>query len=184
MAHQERALIQLDEIKETSQTMNQNVPEHDDTEGAATEPGRGVPADQVLYGPTARAVGEALRARMAADADVSDHVRALLARVGENYRAGRAERLAAENAGLRNLLAAVLAAVDVPLPGLGEADERRHGKRLTDRAHCVVVAVGGVVGEGHDPGRAAGWLAEQTAAAPVDYRAWDGGQDAGEETGR
>ncbi|WP_030543114.1 hypothetical protein [Streptomyces albus] len=73
---------------------------------------------------------------------------------------------------VRELLAALADAVDLPLPDITDADERRAGNVLRDRARTAVAVARGVLDDDHDPARAAAYLREQTAATPANYRPW------------
>lgn len=81
---------------------------------------------------------------------------------------------------VRELLAALVDAVDLPLPDITDADERRAGNILRDRARSAVVVARGVLEDGHDPARAAAYLRQRTAETPANYRPWRDPQNGGE----
>ncbi|MFH9039473.1 hypothetical protein ACH4FA_08955 [Streptomyces sp. NPDC017966] len=73
------------------------------------------------------------------------------------------------------LLRAVHDALDLPLPGLTDADEYAYAGLLANRARDARVILAGVLHDGHEPGRAAvalrGWLDRW----PVTYTPWGNG---------
>lgn len=75
------------------------------------------------------------------------------------------------------LLRAVHDALNLPLPGLTDEDERAYASLLANRAREARVILVGILHDGHEPGRAAvalrGWLDRW----PVTYTPWssDGG---------
>ncbi|MFP8885028.1 hypothetical protein [Streptomyces mangrovi] len=79
------------------------------------------------------------------------------------------------SAPVRELLAAVLEAIDLPMPDITEADERRAAVVQRDRTRVAAVVTRGVLECGHDPGHAAEYLRRRTTETPADYRPWQGG---------
>ncbi|MFI0736840.1 hypothetical protein ACH4PU_01845 [Streptomyces sp. NPDC021100] len=73
------------------------------------------------------------------------------------------------------LLRAVHDALDIPLPGLSDEDERAYHLLLQHRTSDVRVIVADVLGMGHDIGHSAQTLSAWTSQEPVTYTAWDGG---------
>ncbi|WP_030169339.1 hypothetical protein [Streptomyces sp. NRRL S-813] len=75
------------------------------------------------------------------------------------------------------LLRAVHDALDIPLPGLTDADEREHAALLAQRAREARIALACVLVDGHDIARAAELLRAWTERLPVTYTPWtdDGG---------
>lgn len=71
-----------------------------------------------------------------------------------------------------DLLAAVVEALDIPLPSFADADERAHHRLLADRAGRTVIALRGVLDNGHDLDTSAQWLRTRTAEEPVTYTPW------------
>lgn len=72
---------------------------------------------------------------------------------------------------VRALLAAVEAALDLPLPALTAADERRRGGLLYLRAATARACLRNVL-DGGDPAVAAEFLRGRTAETPVTYTPW------------
>ncbi|MFF8989557.1 hypothetical protein ACF09H_06260 [Streptomyces sp. NPDC014983] len=70
------------------------------------------------------------------------------------------------------LLRAVYDALDLPLPGLTDADERAYHVLMHDRASLARVVLSGVLVNGHNLGPAAAMLNQWTAGAPVTYTPW------------
>ncbi|QHC30856.1 hypothetical protein [Streptomyces sp. HF10] len=70
------------------------------------------------------------------------------------------------------LLRAVHDALDLPLPGLTDADERAYHVLMHDRASHARITLAGVLADRHDLGPAAAMLREWTAGAPVTYTPW------------
>ncbi|WP_059048291.1 hypothetical protein [Streptomyces acidiscabies] len=70
------------------------------------------------------------------------------------------------------LLRAVHDTLDIPLPGLTDADERAHAKLLQQRSGRAQVILACVLDDGHDFGRAAETLRSWTADMPVTYTPW------------
>ncbi|KOV93880.1 hypothetical protein [Streptomyces sp. NRRL B-3648] len=70
------------------------------------------------------------------------------------------------------LLRAVYDALDLPLPGLTDADERAYHVLLHDRASQARIILECVLTEGHDLGPAAERLTAWVAGAPVTYTPW------------
>lgn len=72
------------------------------------------------------------------------------------------------------LLAAIRDALDVPLPGVGDADERQHRSLLERRAHAVFTAMSALVREGTGDGLAfeTQYIRSRTAGLPVTYAVW------------
>lgn len=80
---------------------------------------------------------------------------------------------------LRQLLAVVLEALDIPSPAT-VGDRETHREILAHRAMDTVIAVRGVLHQGDDPGWSADYLRARLAEKPsTGYRAWgaDEGQD-------
>lgn len=69
------------------------------------------------------------------------------------------------------LLAAVCDALDIPLPGIDDADERARTQLLVTRSARARIAVECVLA-GHDVANNADWLRETTADTPVTYTPW------------
>lgn len=70
------------------------------------------------------------------------------------------------------LLRAVHDALDLPLPGLTDADERAYHVLMHDRASQARVILECILTSGHDLGPAAERLNTLTAQAPVTYTPW------------
>ncbi|MEU5272783.1 hypothetical protein AB0G77_30485 [Streptomyces hygroscopicus] len=70
------------------------------------------------------------------------------------------------------LLRAVHDALDLPLPGLADQDEREHYYLLTDRAAAARVVLAGVLERDHAVESAAAYLRDRTDGAPVTYTPW------------
>jgi hypothetical protein len=68
------------------------------------------------------------------------------------------------------LMGAVLDAIDLPLPGLGDADERAHRRLLRARVGSAIAALSASVDQGLavDPA----YLREMTDRYPVTYAVW------------
>jgi hypothetical protein len=75
------------------------------------------------------------------------------------------------NPDVRALLDAVHAALDVPLPGLEDRDERAYVRILAARASAVKYAAAGV-GSGMTVGTAAAYIEACIAANPCTYGVW------------
>ncbi|MDL2080778.1 hypothetical protein QNN03_30470 [Streptomyces sp. GXMU-J15] len=88
---------------------------------------------------------------------------------------GPTVRLACLPAPVVALLRAVHDALDVPLPGLTDADERAHAVLLHQRAREAWIVLGYVLDDGHEVGPSAESLRAWTARNPVEYTPWDGG---------
>ncbi|MGA5201372.1 hypothetical protein [Streptomyces variegatus] len=75
------------------------------------------------------------------------------------------------------LLRAVHDALDLPLPGLTDADERTYARLLAQRARDARVILAGVLDDGHEAGGAAVSLRAWMDREPVTYTPWseDGG---------
>ncbi|GAQ58751.1 hypothetical protein [Streptomyces acidiscabies] len=75
------------------------------------------------------------------------------------------------------LLRAVHDALDIPLPGLTDADERAHAALLQQRSISARVILACVLEDGHNVGTSAEALRARTADMPVTYTPWqcDGG---------
>ncbi|MBC2904130.1 hypothetical protein [Streptomyces cupreus] len=75
------------------------------------------------------------------------------------------------------LLRAVHDALDVPLPGVTDADERAYATLLQLRTRDALVILAAVLNKGHDIAPAAESLYSWTAERPVSYTPWseDGG---------
>jgi hypothetical protein len=78
------------------------------------------------------------------------------------------------------LLQALHAALDIPLPGLGDDAERAHHRLLVDRTTAAWIVLDGVLNDGHDLPEAAGYLARRTAETPVTYTPWASERDGGD----
>ncbi|MFF5535567.1 hypothetical protein ACFY71_24315 [Streptomyces cinerochromogenes] len=70
------------------------------------------------------------------------------------------------------LLRAIHDALDLPLPGLTDADERAYHLLLHDRVSQARIILECVLTEGHDFGPAAERLTAWTAGEPVTYTPW------------
>ncbi|KOG72933.1 hypothetical protein ADK77_10245 [Streptomyces antibioticus] len=70
------------------------------------------------------------------------------------------------------LLRAVHDALDLPLPGLTDTDERAYHVLLHDRASQARIILECVLTRGHDFGPAAERLTAWTAGEPVTYTPW------------
>ncbi|MFJ1672381.1 hypothetical protein ACIOK4_39505 [Streptomyces bottropensis] len=75
------------------------------------------------------------------------------------------------------LLRAVHDALDIPLPGLTDADEHAYAELLQRRSCDARAVLAGVLDSDHDIGPAAESLRSWTAGRPVTYTPWhyDGG---------
>lgn len=72
----------------------------------------------------------------------------------------------------RDLLAAVLEALDIPNPATSD-DEKVHDSILRHRAIDARIALRGVLADGDDPAWSASYLRAKLAEMPaVGYRAW------------
>ncbi|MDP9608858.1 hypothetical protein [Streptomyces demainii] len=71
------------------------------------------------------------------------------------------------------LLRAVHDALDLPLPGLADQDEREHYHLLTDRAAVARVVLAGVLERDYAFESAAAYLRGRTKGAPVTYTPWE-----------
>lgn len=84
-----------------------------------------------------------------------------------------------------DLLAAIRDAVDVPLPGTGDADERAWHRlmyqRLTDLHTSLDVALDAKWADTTDPADEAAHIRRRTAAAPVTYALFESAVDRGEQ---
>ncbi|WP_030750439.1 hypothetical protein [Streptomyces sp. NRRL S-31] len=76
------------------------------------------------------------------------------------------------------LLRAVRDSLDLPLPGLTDADERAYHVLLHYRASHARIVLEGVLSDRHDLGPAAARLTEWTAGEPVTYTPWIDGRGA------
>ncbi|MEU0041055.1 hypothetical protein [Streptomyces sp. NPDC006333] len=72
------------------------------------------------------------------------------------------------------LLHAVYDALDIPLPGLTDADEREHAALLQRRCGNSLTILGCVLDDKHDIAPAAATLRRWTAEQPVTYTPWAG----------
>jgi hypothetical protein len=70
------------------------------------------------------------------------------------------------------LLRAVRDALDIPMPGLTDADERTHAALLQRRCGDALAILDCVVDEGHDVAGAAETLRRWTAERLVTYTPW------------
>lgn len=75
------------------------------------------------------------------------------------------------------LLAAIADSLDLPLPGLNDADERAHAGLLRDRAVRVRNAARLILDDGHPIDRAAQWIRREADARPVTYTPWKRPED-------
>ncbi|MBN3928937.1 hypothetical protein IQ279_04660 [Streptomyces verrucosisporus] len=82
---------------------------------------------------------------------------------------------------VRELLAAVLEAIDLPMPDITETDERRAAAVQRDRTRVAAIVTRGVLERGHDPGHGAAYLRRRVAEVPADYCPWTGPQQGGGE---
>ncbi|GAA1288185.1 hypothetical protein [Streptomyces javensis] len=82
--------------------------------------------------------------------------------------AGRAETDA-----VMALLRAVHDALDLPLPGLADQDERDYHRLLTDRAAVARIVLAGVLEHDHALESATAYLRGRTDTAPVTYTPWE-----------
>ncbi|MEU6007321.1 hypothetical protein [Streptomyces sp. NPDC047453] len=74
------------------------------------------------------------------------------------------------------LLRAVHEALDIPLPGLTDADERAYARLSEYRLRDTRVILAGVLDEGHEVSGAAEALRTWTEQTPVTHTPWtDGG---------
>ncbi|QKV95333.1 hypothetical protein HUT19_29370 [Streptomyces sp. NA02950] len=71
------------------------------------------------------------------------------------------------------LLRAVHDALDLPLPGLTDQDEREHYRLLIDRAAGARVVLACVLERNHALGSSAAYLRGRTETAPVTYTPWE-----------
>jgi hypothetical protein len=77
------------------------------------------------------------------------------------------------------LLRAVYDALDVPLPGLTDEDERAYASLVARRVRDARVVLACVLNDGHKAGAAAESLRAWTAQEPVTYTPWTDGGGAG-----
>ncbi|GAA2218786.1 hypothetical protein [Streptomyces indiaensis] len=70
------------------------------------------------------------------------------------------------------LLRAVHDTLDLPLPGLTDADERAYARLVVHRARDARVILAGVLDDGHEAGRAALSLRAWVDREPVTYTPW------------
>ncbi|MEU4955113.1 hypothetical protein [Streptomyces lavendulae] len=75
--------------------------------------------------------------------------------------------------GYADLLAAIVEALDVPLPSLAYVDERRYYRLLEHRAADVRIAVGVNLAHSGDPWLAASEIRRRTAEEPVTYTPYE-----------
>jgi hypothetical protein len=79
---------------------------------------------------------------------------------------------------VRELLAAIAAALDVPIPAIGQEHERAHAELLPQRAKRTAIIVQSVL-RGHDATICTEQLRRWTAETPVtypEYKRGEGGQ--------
>ncbi|MEU5078130.1 MULTISPECIES: hypothetical protein [Streptomyces] len=76
------------------------------------------------------------------------------------------------------LLRAVHGALELPLPGLTDADERAYHVLMHDRASQARIILECVLIDGHELGPAAERLNTWTAELPVNYTPWTDGRGA------
>lgn len=82
---------------------------------------------------------------------------------------------------LRQLLAVVLEALDIPSPAT-VGDSETHREILAHRAMDAVIAVRGVLHQGDDPGWSADYLRARLAEKPATgYRTWGADKDQDDE---
>ncbi|MFG2634349.1 hypothetical protein ACGFX8_10445 [Streptomyces sp. NPDC048362] len=70
------------------------------------------------------------------------------------------------------LLRAVHDALDIPLPGATDADERAYDRLLDRRAMHARVTLACILQDGHGVGRSAAVLRDLTSREPVTYTPW------------
>ncbi len=80
---------------------------------------------------------------------------------------------------VRELLAAVRDALNIPMPGIDDADERAHYRVLRERAATARIALDGVLDRGHGLADCASWVSRCIAEMPVTYTVWVPEQAAG-----
>jgi hypothetical protein len=73
---------------------------------------------------------------------------------------------------VRDLLAALAEAMNVPLPGTDDADEREFIRVAHDRTAVARLVLEGVLNDGHDLAGAAKYVRARTAEVPVTYAPW------------
>ncbi|MCX5013508.1 hypothetical protein OG765_21295 [Streptomyces sp. NBC_00555] len=76
-----------------------------------------------------------------------------------------------------DLLTAVVAALDVPLPSIADADERLYHRLLERRMSDVRVVLAAMVRHGGDPWENASEIRRRTAEVPVTYTPFEFTQD-------
>ncbi|MFD8393074.1 hypothetical protein ACFV2N_28695 [Streptomyces sp. NPDC059680] len=72
------------------------------------------------------------------------------------------------------LLRAVHDALDIPLPGLTDADERAYARLLELRAMHARVTMACILQDGHGVGQSASFLRDRLEREPVTYTPWTG----------
>ncbi|MGW3026346.1 hypothetical protein [Streptomyces sp. NPDC001221] len=70
------------------------------------------------------------------------------------------------------LLRAVHDALDIPLPGLTDGDERAYATLLARRAMEARITLACILQDGHEVGWAAASLRDQVKRGPVTYTPW------------
>lgn len=73
---------------------------------------------------------------------------------------------------VRDLLAAVREALNVPLAALTDADEQARASILSQRASLTRTVLDGILDRDRNIARAVTDLAERTADTPITYTAW------------
>jgi hypothetical protein len=104
------------------------------------------------------------------------------------HTAGKATRKGEATLGtdVLDLLAAIVEALDVPLPSLDEADERAYHRLMERRLgglHATLdVALAPEWRDTIDPAREAAHIRQCTAAAPIAYTVWEPAKDGGDRS--
>lgn len=76
-----------------------------------------------------------------------------------------------------DLLDAIVAALDLPLPSIADDDERRYYRLLERRAIAVRIIVKTNRAASRDPRLAADMIRTRTAEEPVTYTPWEDDKD-------
>ncbi|MEV6687619.1 hypothetical protein AB0N28_20125 [Streptomyces sp. NPDC051130] len=79
-----------------------------------------------------------------------------------------------------DLLEAIVAALNLPLPSITEADERLYYRLLERRALAVRIVIESNRAVSRDPRLAAAAIRTRTTEEPVTYTLWDDKKDGGE----
>ncbi|MFF1557049.1 hypothetical protein [Streptomyces sp. NPDC058279] len=79
-----------------------------------------------------------------------------------------------------DLLEAIVAALNLPLPSITEADERLYYRLLERRALAVRIVIESNRAVSRDPRLAAAAIRTRTAEEPVTYTLWEDKKDGGE----